>query len=151
MKSIVKIGCDPAFRKNGFSIAILDENNELHFKTFKKPINFIGWVMFDMPTNSHVAVENSNLQESTFDMRGTKAVVAKKSRNVGKNQAISQIAYEMFNERALKVLNISPKRKGAKWTDDGVMCGLIRSYNIKAEKRKFSQDERDAFKLLMMI
>ena len=60
--SKIKIGCDPAFRANGFCVAILDEENTLSFITFKKFIHFISWVQNDLPQNSHIAIENSYLQ-----------------------------------------------------------------------------------------
>ena len=144
---MVYIGCDPAFRQNGFCIAILDENRELQTKTFKKFIDFIGWVQNEMPQKSIVAIENSYLQNSTFDMSGPKPVVARKSRNVGKNQAVSQIAYELFTEYAAKVHNVSPKGKGRK-RDNAFIMGIIKRQGWKVSKKRFNPDERDAIFML---
>ena len=144
---MVYIGCDPAFRQNGFCIAILDENRELQTKTFKKFIDFIGWVQNEMPQKSIVAIENSYLQNSTFDMTGNKSVVARKSRNVGKNQAVSQIAYELFTEYAAKVRNVSPKEKGRK-RDNALIIQLAKGQGWKVSKKRFNQDERDAIFML---
>lgn len=147
----IKIGCDPAFRKDGFCICIVDEYKEVGFITFKKYIDFIGWVQNDMPENSKVAIENSYLQKSTFDMRGSKPEVARKSRNVGMNQAASEIAYQLFRQYSKYVRNISPKEKGAKWVNDSTVLRVAKSMGLILPKTKFSQDERDAFKLVTFL
>ncbi len=148
--SKIFIGVDPAFRKNGFCMCIIDENKEVRFITFKLFIHFISWVLNEMPNNAYVAIENSNLQNATFDMRGNKLEIASKSRSVGKNQAISEIAYQLLKEYAIKVNNISPKRKGAKIKFNSYIQGMMASKGLKCGKKEFSQDERDAFQLAMM-
>ena len=75
----VIIGVDPAFRKNGFCMCIIDEDKEVAFITFKERTNFINWILNEMPKNSFVVVENSNEQNITFDMRGSKQEIARRS------------------------------------------------------------------------
>lgn len=137
------IGIDPAFRKNGFAMCIIDENNELAFTMFKNGLQeFVRWIWQDAPDNAIVGVENSNLQNVTFDMRGTKAVIARKSRNVGKNQAVSQMVVDLCREKwgNENVADISPRQKGAKWDADTFRkaTGLTIQTN---------QDKRDAYKI----
>lgn len=64
------IGIDPAFRKNGFVICIINEQSEVDFITFKDFTAFLDWV-FTAPLAIYT-VENSYLQDLTFDMRGSK-------------------------------------------------------------------------------
>lgn len=150
---MIKIGVDPAFRKKGFVVAMLNEENVLSFIVFENFTDFIFWVQNQMPKgNVKICIENSYLQNKTFDMTGNKAVIAKKSRNAGMNQAVSQIAYELFCKYAGKknVLNLSPKAKGKKWTanDTKIIEGICMQHKITKTKKTWSQDERDAFKLL---
>lgn len=146
---IVAIGVDPAFRKRGFTMCLLDKCFEIGFIQFEKPLDFIGWVLHEMPKGCTVAIENSNLQNVTFDMSGNKATVAKRSRDAGKNMALSQFAHDLFVQHAKKVYNISPQRKGAKWKEDSIMKGIAKQKGWKLFKTRFNQDERDAFKMLL--
>jgi len=158
MTNTIYIGIDPAFRTNGFAICIIDEEDTVSFKNFRNGFReFIRWVMDDAPTNAKYCVENSNLQNSTFDMRGSKGVVAKVSRSVGKNQAISQLVVDLleeyFGER--NVYNIRPKEKGKKITDLALFDAYVESnghegkmYGYKRLKKQ--QDERDAYKLAII-
>lgn len=148
------IGVDPAFREKGFCLCIIDTSKEVRFITFDKYLHFISWVQNEMPINTKVSIENSYLQNKTFNMNGSKAVVARTSRNVGMNQAASEIAYQLFCEYTdtKRVLNISPKRKGAKWKDDKIMKYICLQKGFKLPKKaRFSQDERDAFKLCTFL
>lgn len=145
----VFIGVDPAFRKNGFGMAILDEHKELKFTTFKEFVNFIAWVQNECPKNAIAAIENSYLQNKTFDMRGTLHEVAKKSRNVGLNQAASQIAYELLCDHCLKVYNISPKEKGKKWGKIHAKT-IIKQSGYDYDGGMLTQDHMDALKILEM-
>jgi len=47
-------------------------------------------------------------------MRGNKNEVARKSRNVGKNQAVSQCTVDLCKTKN-KVIDCSPNQKGGKW------------------------------------
>lgn len=143
MANKIHIGVDPAFRKNGMSVCILSPNEEPYFKTFSSFLAFYGWVAFgDAPKSAIWCVENSNMQDSTFNMKGNKQQIAKTSRNVGKNQAVSQITVWLLQSHFGKdsVLSISPREKGRK----------LNAAEFKAAsglKIRSNQDERDAWKL----
>lgn len=151
---MIQIGVDPAFRKNGFAICIIDEDKDVRAIRFKSFLDFLSWLWVDgeAPTNAIVVVENSNLQKSTFDMSGSKAVVARKSRNVGKNQAISQAAFDALKVRyGTNVFEVSPKQKGGKWSKQ-TFARILKSegHSFLATKRTVSQDEIDAYQLATM-
>lgn len=147
-------GIDPAFRKNGFVMAIADEDQEVAFYQFPYFLDFINWIKTpgNVPEPFFVAVENSNLQPDTFDKRGSKVVVAKRSRDVGKNMGISQCTVDLcksvFGEDM--VLDVSPKAKGKKWANDTFVRSVARSVGHTLPKPRMNQDERDAYKLLFM-
>ena len=82
-------------------------------------------------------------------MRGNKNVIARKSRNVGKNQAASQYTVDILKAKGYEVLDISPKDKGGKWTEDGFKW-VVKSKKILLTKAKPNQDERDALKLALI-
>lgn len=142
-----RIGIDPAFRKKGFCVCIIDEDREVNFITFKSFLDFLDWLP-DAPDNAIVTVENSNLQNKTFDMSGNKATVARKSRNVGCNQAASQYTVDACIKRWGKerVRGISPAQKGRKWTEPTFKL-IAQQEKVKCFNRKGTQDERDAFQL----
>ena len=151
---MIQIGIDPAFRKNGFAICIIDEDKDVRAIRFKSFLDFLSWLWVDgeAPLKAVVVVENSNLQKKTFDMSGNKSVVARKSRNVGANQAISQAAYDAvsckYGETAFEV---SPKQKGAKWNLDKFFNVLkSEGHTFLMTKKTISQDEIDAYQLAMM-
>ena len=152
-KPKIYIGIDPAFRKKGFAIAIIDTtDNTVNFKTFRNGfLDFLGWMISDRPNISDTVfcVENSNLQKVTFDMRGNKNVVARKSRNVGKNQAASQYTVDTCRAYGFKVIDLSPKDKGGKWTEDGFKW-VVKSKKLILSKAKPNQDEKDALKLAVI-
>lgn len=147
----VYIGIDPAFRESGFAICIIDEDNTVGFKMFKSFLDFLDWI-YDAPdtSNSYVCVENSNLQQVTFNMSGNKRQVAKTSRNVGANQAASQYTFDackrIWGDNAFEV---SPKEKGKKWTNQEYQYQL-KANKHKAFKKTSNQDERDAYKLALI-
>jgi hypothetical protein len=147
------IGIDPAFRKSGFCVCIIDPANTVEFKTFVSFLDFIEWCFVaPSPGNSYICVENSNLQDSTFDMSGSIYVVAKKSRHVGQNQAASQYTYDMcvkiWGKNAFQV---SPREKGKKLNDlefnSIVKKNKHTLLNYKGNKNE--QDKRDAYKLAL--
>ena len=146
--SICYIGIDPAFRERGFAICIIDETKEVAFRIFRSFLSFLDWLM-EAPENCIVCIENSNLQNATFNMGGNKAQLAKHSRDVGKNQAASQYTVDacvkFFGEE--NVIELSPKQKGEKIKVDGIVFGLAKQYGHKLLKKKLNQDERDAYKL----
>ena len=147
------VGIDPSFRKDGYAVCIIDEDNTVDFKIFEGFLDFLNWV-WDAPQNAVYCVENSYLQDATFDMKGSKAVVAKKSRHVGLNMAASEYTYQvlvkLFGDNAYQV---SPRAKGGKWTDERIqltfkMLMHPKITNYKGNKNE--QDKRDAYQLALM-
>ena len=135
------IGIDPSFRENGFCICVLDAE-QITFFTFKNFIDFIHYYNANDFLDTIFCVENSNLQDTTFSKCKIPSELAKISRSVGKNQAVSQIVVWMLQAKVGKerVLNISPKFKGANLTP-------LQFEQASSLKIKTSQDERDAYKL----
>jgi hypothetical protein len=159
------IGIDPSFRKNGFAICIIG-GKVADFKVFNGFLQFLTWLnemkelkekpFFDfVEFNPLFCIENSNLQALSFDMSGTKPVACKKSRDVGKNMAISQCTADacrlFFGDNA--VLELSPLEKGSK-KSDLIVRAIAQSENINLTNYKGNeneQDKRDAFMLAMKI
>jgi len=151
---MIQIGIDPAFRKNGFAICIIDEDKDVRCIRFKTFLDFLSWLWVEgeAPEKAICVVENSNLQKKTFDMTGSRAVVARKSRNVGKNQAISQAAYDAVKLKYGDLAHeVSPRQKGGKWTQQTFLRVLkSEGHNFLLTKRGISQDEIDAYQLALM-
>ena len=80
---MVYIGCDPAFRKNGFALCI-DDGTELRFLECKNYTNFLGWLLHDSPETAVLCVENSNLQKAFFHKNDS----LQYAKSVGKNQEV---------------------------------------------------------------
>jgi hypothetical protein len=82
-------------------------------------------------------------------LTGSRPEVAKKSRSVGKNQAISQVTVDylchVFGENM--VIEISPKEKGEKIKFDNRIFAIGKTYGHTFLKKKLNQDERDAYKM----
>lgn len=149
-KRMCYVGIDPAFRKNGFAIAIIDEVKELSHLTIKDFTHFLKWLN-EAPKNAVVLVENSNMQNTSFDKQGSKTVISRKGRNVGANQAVSQITFELCRGRWPNTTHeVSPLRKGHKWTQETYELVMKQSDLIIPKKRRVSQDARDATKLAYM-
>lgn len=145
------IGIDPAFRENGFSIAWV-LNSTMNFRTFKSGfLDFILFMRVQFPDFKSVVItiENSNLQNTTFDKRGSPGVVAKKSRNVGANQAISQCTVDYCNVHYAHVYEISPLAKGPKLNQE-IFNELLKQQGIKPAKARVNQDCRDAGQLALI-
>ena len=152
------VGIDPAFRASGFAIAIEDGAGELSFKIFKNGFEgFFFWLLNDRPDNCFIGVENSNLQNSTFNGNNpawSRAELAKRSRDVGKNQAVSQMVVDLCRTilGPERVAEFSPAQKGKKITSLKLFEAILREkrykgvYNYKGQKGE--QDKRDAFKIL---
>jgi len=66
------IGIDPAFRMNGFALAIINaQNKSISYIQFKGGfIAFYRWLVAEAPSPERciICVENSNLTNKTFDM-----------------------------------------------------------------------------------
>lgn len=124
------------------------------FKRYKRFVDFIkdveNWMIWDDPV---VLVEDSSLQNVTFNNSINRAILSRMSRNVGMNQAASRIAYEWIKDNGFEAYNISPEAKGKKFNKD-VFMRVVASERLKFETdfktAKISQDEIDAFFLALM-
>jgi hypothetical protein len=155
MTAVTLIGVDPAFRKGGFWACFLDmEERTVQFRCFRNVLHFDRFLFSeDAPERAFVIVENSNLQNITFarHMKGKLSEITRMSRNVGTNQAVSELAYVSAVERYGKdaVLNMSPERKGKKY-DERFFQAALKGDGVKAVNYSGTQDERDTYKLAHM-
>ena len=117
------------------------------FTTYKDFLRFLLNVRYN-PIS--ITIENSYLQSSMFNYRSSKSVLAKIARNVGQNQACSQITYDFCNELFVDscIHNVSPKDKGEKW-NQGRFEMEVSERNHEVSVRA-NQDMRDAYKLCLM-
>ena len=149
---MVIIGVDPAFRKGGFWACFLDtDDRTVVFRQFR---DVLAWDRFlrseDAPESAYAVIENSNLQNITFarHMTGDRAAIIRKSRNVGTNQAASELTVQSAIDRYGKdaVLNLSPEKKGAKY-DERYFFAALKGDRVTPIGYTGTQDERDAYKL----
>ena len=122
---------------------------KVDFTIFTIYKDFIRFVMNVRYSPSAIVIENSNLQNNMFNYKSSKSVLAKIARNVGQNQACSQITFELCEELFLEteVLNVSPREKGSKWNQE--------RFEMEANERNHSvqrvnQDCRDAYMLALI-
>ena len=156
----IYVGVDPAFRKNGFWAAILDAEKRMTFKAFDL-LTWHDWLRSDdAPAVCFLMVENSNLDNQTYKrhLTGTIGEKLRKSRNVGANQSVSELAYISALRRygPRFAFEISPEAKGQKITDQRVFEGLMRQEGItfppgEFDKKESAQDKRDAAKLAVIM
>jgi hypothetical protein len=150
------IGIDPAFRENGFSICVI-ENKVVSFLTFKRGfLDFQAWVINTFISNEQkesvfVGVENSNLQNINFSHFSKQKVSEKVSRNIGANQAISQLTVDFCTDffGAKNVKEISPKEKGKKQVTNEVLFFDIKARGLSCLKNRVNQDNRDSYFIAM--
>ena len=145
---MIRIGIDPAFRQKGIGFCILD-GKEVIFKQYSI-IELLNDINAGCFKSASVCVENSKLQNTSFDMAGSKSVVARKSRNVGANQAVSQIICDAIRFKCAKFLEISPLKKGEKFLDSSIIEGSCKLHKWTMNKKRLNQDDRDAFKLMLL-
>lgn len=140
------IGIDPAFRASGFGVCELDDNS-VYFPKIHTFIDFFNYAnTFIKPDAQIFVVENSNLQSTTFTSYKANAKQLQRiSRNVGANQAVSQMVVDYLRYLGLEVVEVSPLQKGAKLNQKAIEY-LAKSEGIDLPAR-MSQDDRDAFKL----
>lgn len=161
----IRVGIDPAFRKSGFAICVLDYDNSALFKVFKNGfLDFIGWAMYEAPKEAVFIVENSNLQNCVWQNPEFKkgvlintrtifdrpdAIIPPRQKNpmsVGKNQAASQYTVDLLRSLKYKVIEVSPLQKGKAWSDvifrNAVYCNKSLLINFKN-----TEDERVAYQL----
>jgi hypothetical protein len=162
----VLIGVDPAFRPGGFWICIIDKSDmTANFRNFETVLHFDRWLRSDeAPETAIVSIENSNLQKVTFGkMRNgeyekggneSKQLLASRSRNVGTNQAVSQLAVKAAVDRYGKscVIEISPRQKGGKIWDEKQFGWIVQADRVRlmCQVGKAKQDMRDAYMLAQM-
>lgn len=144
----VRIGVDPAFRAGGFTVCILDTSGRTaHFRVFRDVLTFDRWLQGpDAPDDALVTVENSNATNTNFDQGGSRGAVARKGRNVGTNQAVSQLAVQSAMDRYGKCRDVTPKQKGKKWNKREFEA-VLRADGVSVYGQSGSQDARDAYKL----
>ena len=148
---MIYIGIDPAFRRNGFALAMIQDKTISYIQFKGGFIEFYRWLVESAPepTKCIICVENSNLTNKSFDMRGSRLVVARKSRDVGKNQATSQYVVDILKEWGYKVIDMSPKNKGVKWSSVS-LARVLKSEGIVQNESRTNQDKRDAAKLALI-
>lgn len=145
----VYIGVDPAFRAGGFAVCVLNMARKTADFLVMDLLEFHDWLRSPAaPARCFVCIENSNLQNQNFDTSGTRAEVARKGRNVGCNQAVSEFAYRSAVRRygQENVYQVSPREKGAKVVDHRTFAAIMRVDGI-VPPASLSQDKRDAYQL----
>jgi hypothetical protein len=128
-------------------------DKEVRFTKYKRFVDFIldvpKWAQYECPV---VLVEDSSLQNVTFNSSINRAILSRISRKVGMNQAASRIAYEWIKENGCEAYNISPLQKGSKWTKISFIK-VFQNEGYKFESNfkpaKISQDEIDCFTLAL--
>jgi hypothetical protein len=133
--------------------ACIIQGKEVKFTKYKRFVDFIldvpKWVQYENPV---VLVEDSSLQNVTFNSSINRAILSRMSRNVGMNQAASRIAYEWIKGQDIEAYNISPEQKGKKWGKE-IFMKVFQNEGYKFEPNfktaKISQDEIDCFTLAL--
>lgn len=154
---MIVIGIDPAFRKSGFAMCIIDEDRTVAFKVFVRFLDFIKWCFSDdspKGENVYFVIENSNLQNLTFNMKGNKGEIARHSRNVGANQAVSQNTVDLCRDiwGRENVVELSPLAKGKKWTaQEAFFFSRANNHILNLKGIDAEEDKRDAYKLCTML
>lgn len=151
----IYVGVDPAFRKGGFWAAVYDAKvKRIEFHSFDL-LTWHDWLRSaEAPDVCFVLVENSNLQNLTFNrhLSGGQAERIKKSRNVGANQAVSELAYQSALRRygPRYAHQVSPEDKGQK-LDARMFDAVMRQEGIELPPGSIGQDQRDAGKLALLM
>jgi hypothetical protein len=146
----IYIGVDPAFRAGGFAVCIIDMTDKTGVCKKMDLLAFHDWLRSpDAPDTCFMCIENSNLQNQNFDTTGNRMEIARKGRNVGCNQAVSQLTYESALARygPKNVFQVSPREKGKKITDASTFAAIVQQDGILLSKPKLNQDDRDAYML----
>jgi hypothetical protein len=158
---MILIGIDPAFRENGFAAAIYDPadtTEPLRFIVFRNVLGFIGWVQNDAPASAFVTVEHSNLDQAVYHLgpRMNARQAAAVGLRVGKNQAISQLAVDLFRAKYghTSVNDVAPNKKGGAVYERRI--ALVDVYELTGAKATDrvadalkSEDCRSALMMLM--
>jgi hypothetical protein len=128
----------------------IDPYKGVVFIKYKRFVDFLKDSVQWRLLNPIVMVEDSSLQNITFNNSTNRAILSRMSRNVGMNQGASRIAYEWIKEYGCEVYNISPEQKGKKWSKE-MFLKIFEREGYKSELDfkpvKISQDEIDCFSL----
>jgi len=138
---MITIGIDPSASKSTVKFAWVQINWETKVVTgglFRRWRDFIAksheWAGMD---SAFVALDNSGLINKTFDMRGSKAVVARKSRDVGKNMQHCEHIIEQMEYLGIGYTGVSPKASGKKKSQGYLLCRL-RAEGLTLHLHKFA-------------
>lgn len=149
------IGVDPAYREKGFWLCEI--NGDLAcFYQIENFIDFVKYIddLVDNKFDAYICIENSNETNHTFISPKVRNPAAREkiSRDVGKNQAISQMSVDYCNYMLGKgVYSVSPAEKGMKWSDK-ITKAEAKNHGLELFNYKglvSEQDKRDAFKLAL--
>lgn len=149
------IGVDPAYRENGFWVCEINGALVCFFK-MKTFIDFVDYIdnIATESKEAYICIENSNETNHTFISPKVRNSAAREkiSRDVGKNQAISQISVDYCQYTLGKgVFSVTPAEKGMKWSDK-VTKAEEKNHGLELQNYKglvSEQDKRDAFKLAL--
>lgn len=149
------IGVDPAYRDGGFWVCEISGEIVAFYK-MKGFIEFVKYVdeLAENTIDVSICIENSNETNHTFISPTVRSAAAREkiSRDVGKNQAISQMSVDYCQYMlGTGVHSVSPAEKGMKWSDKITRAEAknhgLELFNYKGLKSE--QDKRDAFKLAL--
>jgi hypothetical protein len=149
------IGVDPAYRDGGFWACEI-RGAIVAFYKMKSFIEFVKYIdeLAEKTIDASICIENSNETNHTFISPTVRSAAAREkiSRDVGKNQAISQMSVDYCQYMlGSGVYSVSPAEKGMKWSDKITRAEAknhgLELFNYKGLKSE--QDKRDAFKLAL--
>lgn len=149
------IGVDPAYRDGGFYVCEINGSMAC-FYLMKGFIEFVKYIdgLIELNVDAYICIENSNETNHTFISPKVKSRAGREkiSRDVGKNQAVSQMSVDYCNYAlGHGVYSVSPAEKGIKWSDLITKAEAknhdLELFNYKGLKSE--QDKRDAFKLAL--
>lgn len=152
MKTTHIIAIDPAFRKNGFGVIVLDVAAKT--VTVQKIKDFSAFLEWSLDTQSDYSsfrsplwvAENSNLQQIYYASKYGRNLT--KAMNVGKNLGLSQCVCDYLNWQDCRLVQVSPKAKGKAFSME------IAQLDAKASGwvlPKLNGDELAAYKLLSLV
>lgn len=149
------IGVDPAYRDGGFWVCEI-MGAIVAFYKMKGFIEFVKYIdeLAEKTIDVSICIENSNETNHTFISPKVRNSAAREkiSRDVGKNQAISQMSVDYCQYMlGSGVYSVSPAEKGMKWTDK-IARAEAKNHGLELFLYKglvSEQDKRDAFKLAL--
>jgi len=158
----ITIGIDPSVSSNKFAYAVVNwETKTATVGVFRDFFEFQDLaVELAGKEGVSAAVDNSNAQNVTFKSKGSKAQVAKISRNVGRNQEVSELCLAWFKKLGIPHRSVSPSSSGQK-KSDGYILGRLRAegltlvegrlacYAKGRNKGRLREDVRDALELAL--